>query len=167
MNLHIGIPLLMVLTLIQSAIVPHMTLLDAQPDLVVLAVFAWATLDRGQEGMVWAFVGGLFLDLLSGAPLGMSSLLLTPLAYLVGLTEAQVYRNNILLPLILTAFGSLAYHIGYIVLLSLFAGYPIDWSAAIRHVTLPSVVFNVALIIPALRLMTGWYDRTHPHRVSI
>jgi rod shape-determining protein MreD len=134
---------------------------------VLLVVLVWAMLDPGREGMTWAFVGGLLLDLFSGAPLGVSSLALLPVAYVIGLTEAQIYRSNVVMPLVLGAGGALAYHVIYLISLRFLAGYPVVWSTGFWYVTLPSVLFDVILVLPLLRLFTRWYDRLHPRQVSL
>lgn len=167
MSLQLGVPLFFAAALLQSAVLSHLRIYGGQPDLIVVIVLAWAVLDRDQEGMVWAFVGGFILDLFSGAPLGISALALIPIAYVVGLTEAQVYRNNIGLPILMSVFGALAYHILYLVLLRFFGGVALSWSSALMYVTLPSVLFDLILIVPALRLLDRWYVRLHPKQVRI
>ncbi len=167
MSLYLGIPLFLLAAMLQATIVPHLKVFGGQPDLIVVLVLAWATLDRDSEGMLWAFFGGLFLDLLSGTPLGISSLVLVPIAFAVGLTEAQVYRTNVFLPVLLTAGGALAYHIGYLILMRFLANVALPWSEAVWYVTLPSVLFDIILVIPALVVLGRLYRRLHPSQVKI
>lgn len=167
MSLHIALLLFLPAAVIQSAVLSHLRVFGGQPDLIVIIVLAWATLDRDIEGMVWAFVGGMFLDLISGTPMGISSLALVPIAFVVGLTEAQVYRNNVFLPIVLTAGGAVAYHIAYLVLMRIFSDTVLPWSEALWYVTLPSVMFDVILVIPALSVLGRLYTRLHPRQVSI
>lgn len=167
MSLQLGIPLFFLAALVQATVLPHLRIYGGQPDLIVVIVLAWATLDRGQEGMVWAFFGGIILDLFSGAPLGISALVLIPIAYVVGLTEAQVYRTNIGLPILMSVLGAVGYHIIYLVLLRFFGGVALPWSQALVYVTLPSVLFDLILIVPTLRVLDVWYTRLHPKQVRI
>jgi rod shape-determining protein MreD len=162
MSLLLGIPLLLAAAVFQSAVLSHVRVFGGQPDLVVIIVLAWSVLDDDREGMAWAFVGGLLLDLFSGAPFGLSTLVLVAMAFVVGLAEAQVYRNNVLLTLLLTLLGTAAYHIGHMILLRFAAGFNIIWAEAFWYVTLPSVLFDVILILPMLRVLGHWYDRLHP-----
>lgn len=167
MSLQFGIPLFLIAGMLQAAIMPHLRIAGAQPDLIVILVLAWAILDHAEEGVVWAFVGGLFLDLFSGAPPGFSSLLLIPISYVVGFSEAQVYRKNLVLPVLLTAGSALVYHVAYLILLRFFLNSAVSITAVLWSITLPSVLFDVILIIPALSVLGGLYDRLHPRRVSI
>jgi rod shape-determining protein MreD len=166
-SLQLGLPLVILGAMLQSAVLPHLRVFGGQPDLVLLVVLAWAMLDPGREGMAWAFAGGLLLDLFSGAPLGVSSLALLPVAYVIGLTEAQIYRSNVVMPLVLGAGGALAYHLMLLLGLRFLAGYPVVWSTGFWYVTLPSVLFDVILMIPVLRVLTRWYDRLHPRQVTL
>ncbi len=167
MSLQLGFPLMLLAAMVQSTVLPRLRILGGQPDLVLLLVLAWAILDHEREGMAWAFVGGLLLDLLSGAPLGLSALIMVPITYLIGITEAQVYRSSVAFSLLLTAGGVFAYHILYLLLLNALLGYPVAWAASLRYVTIPSVLFDMILIIPILRLLAHPYEQLHPRQITL
>lgn len=167
MSLNLGIPLMLAAALVQAVILPRLRMYGGQPDLIVLIVVAWSVFDDDREGMVWAFTGGLFLDLFSGAPMGISSLALVPIAYLVGLAEARVYRSSLLLPTLLMGGGALAYHVIYVLALRFLAGMSVPWLLVPWYVTLPSLLFDAILILPILRILKRWYDRLHHRQVRI
>ncbi len=167
MSLQLGVPLFIAAGLLQSTVLARLRVFGGQPDLIVLLALVWATLDRKGEGLAWAFVGGLFLDLLSGAPLGISSLALLPVTYVIALSEARGYRSATLLPLVFIAGGALLYHLLYVGALRIFAGYPVAWVENLRYVTLPSVLFDAVLAIPVLRVLGRWYDRLHPGAIKL
>ena len=162
MSLQIGIPLFVIAGILQATVLPRLQVSGGQPDLVVLVVLAWAILDRGQEGMVWAFIGGLVLDLFSTTPFGISSIALLVVAFFVSLAESQVYRESFFLPLILGGLGAAVYHALYILLLRFLGDVPLQWSEVVLYVTLPSILFDIMLIVPIVRLLNGIYDRLHP-----
>lgn len=167
MSLRLGLPLFIISAVLQSTLLPRLRVFGGQPDLIVIIVLVWASLDRDREGLVWAFAGGLFLDLWSGTPLGLSSLILLPIAYAIGLTEAQVYRSNFALPFVLNSVGVLGYHLLYLIALRFLGDYPVAWSASFWYVTLPSVLFDIVLIAPALWVLGRLYDRLHPRQVKV
>jgi rod shape-determining protein MreD len=166
-SLQIGVPLFLVAVLLQTAVFSHLRVFGGQPDLIVLLVIAWSILDRDREGIVWAFVGGLFLDLFSGAPIGVSSLALMPMAFVVSLSEAQVYSTNAVLPIILGLGGALSYHVLYLLLIRVFGQESLPWSQAFVYVMLPSVLVDTLLIAPFLGIMGRWYTRLHPRKIRI
>ena len=66
----------LLLALIQGPVLFALVPLDVTPNLVLVVVFLWAGYQSIREGLVWAFVTGLLLDLLAFAPLGQHALAL-------------------------------------------------------------------------------------------
>lgn len=162
MNLATGLPLLIVSTMLQSTLLAHLRLLGGQPDLVLLIVVSWSLLGRNPEGMAWAFVGGLLLDLFSGAPLGVSSVGLVLAAFVAGLGPGQVSRNNVVLPPVMILVGTAIYHGVTLALLVALDLQPPAWLDSLSYVTLPSGLLNLALVLPVFQLLGLLYARSHP-----
>ena len=59
-----------VAALLQLTIVRYLRIGDAQPDLVLVFVVTVAVLGDFESALVWAFLGGLMIDLLTPRPLG-------------------------------------------------------------------------------------------------
>lgn len=156
MKLGLGLPLLIVGAMLQGTVFSHLRVQDGQPDFVLLLAVSWSLLDSGPQGMVWAFTGGLFLDLFSGAPPGLSSLGLTLAAYVAGLGRGRLANEHLILPPVMIIAGTLIYHTVTLVLLVATGLQPAIWADNFRYVTLPSSLFNLAFIMPifaALRLI--------------
>ena len=64
MGNFLSIPLLGVAAALQASLMPQIRLLGGEPDLVFLLVIAWAINRELEDGVIWAFVGGILLDLL-------------------------------------------------------------------------------------------------------
>jgi rod shape-determining protein MreD len=167
MSLQIGAPLLILAALVQAAVLPHLRIFGGQPDIVVVMVLAWALLDDGVEAAFWALVGGIALDLLSGAPMGFSTLTLLPGIFLIGLTEARVYHTNALFALGIAGSAAVLYHGLHIVGLYLLMGRPIVLMPTLYYITMPSVVFDLVLILPTFWLFRPIYTRLHPGGVRL
>jgi rod shape-determining protein MreD len=160
------LPLLAILAVIQSTLLSHLRLLDGRPDLVLLAVLAWALAGRVEEAMVWGLAGGLFLDLLSGVPFGTSAIALVLIAFLLSLTEGRLWGAHPLMPLAAALVASAVY---YSLMLGalLLAGQPIDLASAGSRVILPSTFLNLVLAIPAVQLAGGLRQALYPPEVKI
>jgi rod shape-determining protein MreD len=65
-TLYWSIPLMLVAAIAQSTLFRHLDLFGAVPNLVLAISVAWTLLRGTHEGLLWAFTGGLALDLLSG-----------------------------------------------------------------------------------------------------
>ena len=151
--------------MLQSSLLAELRIQGGQPDLVLLIVVSWSLLSRDVEGLAWAFVGGLFLDLFSGAPLGVSAVGLLLAAFVTGLGKGQITRDNLVLPLVMIVAGTAIYHVVTLVLLVAVGLHPPTWSDSLSYVTLPSGLLNLALVLPAFRLLGLLYARLHPRKV--
>lgn len=169
MSLQIGLPLMFLAAVLQATVFASLrpVLFGSAPDLVLLVVLAWAIHDPDREGVVWAFIGGLLIDLFSGAPLGLSSVLMVPLAFIIGSIESGVYQNNLVLPVVLGTLAAAAFHVGYVILARVLVGTPIPLSAALLNIGLPAVIMDAVLIYPVMALLDGPYARLHPRQVRI
>jgi rod shape-determining protein MreD len=136
---------------------PHLAIMGVKPDLMLLMVISWSLLRGAQEGMIWALVGGMGLDLVSGAPFGTSTVILVALSLLAGLGELSVFRTRIALPLIATLIATLAYDLFFLLLLYA-EGRSIAWTDSLTKVALPSTLVNV-LLSPFVYKALYWLDR--------
>lgn len=136
---------------------PHLAVLGVKPDLVLLTVISWSLLRGAKEGMIWALVGGIGLDLLSGAPFGTSTVALVILSLVAGLGELSVFRTHIALPLISTLIATMAYDLFFMLLLYA-RGCSIAWTDNLIKVVLPSTLLNV-LLSPLVYKALYWLHR--------
>lgn len=67
-----------VTAIIELTVTPYLRVGDAQPHLVFVLAVVWTVAIGLESGLVWAFVGGVALDLLAERPLGI-----TPFALLL------------------------------------------------------------------------------------
>ena len=147
--------MLLGLALIQSSIGPFLTVIGVHPDLVLVAVIGWTLLRGPGEGLVWALIGGLALDLLSGGPFGATTVALVIASLLASLGYGRVFGGYLTLPLALTFPLSLAYYLVYTLILSVLKE-PIAWIPALADIILPASVLNIAAMVfiyPLLRLL--------------
>jgi len=154
------------LAVLQSSLLNRYPFLHGTANLVLLATVSWALTGRAAEAMVWALCGGLFLDLLSGAPFGVSSMALVAAVYLASLTEGRFWEAHPLAPLGVMAAASLVYFVITIggVWIS---GHPIDPLLALTQVVLPSTFINVLLSLPAGQLAGRVREAAYPPPVRM
>jgi rod shape-determining protein MreD len=153
------------LALIQSSLGPFLTIADVHPDLVLVVVIGWTLLRGSKEGMLWAIVGGLCLDLLSSGPFGAITISLIVTSLLTSLGYGLVFGGYLIIPLTLTFPLSLAYYLTYTLLLNVLSK-PLAWLPALSNVILPAAVLNIAamlLLFPLLRLL---HRRTGREEIS-
>ncbi len=163
---YLSVPILLIATILQSTLMPEFQILSGRADLIFTLVLAWTLLAGGDQGILWAFVGGLCQDLITGMPLGVSALALIVVMFVVSRIVRQIDRANWIVPLIVAALGTGAYHLLLIGLYALF-GRPPLFSYSLLNVTLPTAGLNVVLMLLVFRLMGGLYRATTPRRVTL
>jgi rod shape-determining protein MreD len=145
MSPYLLAPLLALVALVQTTLVPLLPGGTARPDLLLIIIVAWGIVRGGGEAALWGLLGGLFLDLLSGVPFGLQTLGLAAIGLLADLMETNFFRSNVLLPLAAICIASVLYHIVEAAALQTF-GYPIDWEPYALGVILPTALANTILM---------------------
>jgi rod shape-determining protein MreD len=160
------VPLLLLASLIQSTAATRLQMFGVKPDLVLILVLAGSLLYGSRSGILWAFIGGLGLDLFSSGPLGASCLALMAAALVAGLGHRPLFRFNILVPLSAVALGTIVYATVYLGILAVLntAGWfvrDLPFLETMRNIVLPATLYNTAimlLFVPLLNRMPESLD---------
>lgn len=125
-SIYFAIPLMLILAIIQATIMPKFPVLGFVPLLVLLVALAWGLLHTLEEGVAWAFVGGLFVDMFSVSPLGTTSLALMTAVAAVILIKRNFPESRVLLPLILGFLATLIFWFVYLLMLRIVVPFIVD-----------------------------------------
>lgn len=166
MAILLGVPILIILTVLQSVVVNDLTLLDGRPDLILLAVIGWGISGKASDSMVLALIGGLSLDLLSNLPLGLTAINLILIAYVMSLFEGRFWESHILMPMGVMLIGSLAYHMINMIIIWLL-GNKLDFGIAMTRIILPSSFLNILLALPFAQMAKSLSQKIYPPEVKI
>lgn len=162
-SIYVAIPVMLVLSLLQTAVFPHFSFLRLAPQLPLLVALAWG-LRRGlDEGMMWAFVGGICMDLFSIAPVG-----LTALGYMATVTAVlwlhQAFpTSHIIMPVLLAALATTIYLIVTLLFLRLFGQI-----ASFQIITnlWPLILLNAVAMLPIYWLLYGLERMLRPRSLE-
>ncbi len=144
--IYVMVPALGILAVLQSVVVPRLAILHVGPNPMLLFVVGWTLFHGRREGLLWGFVGGLWLDIFSGGPMGASSLALMAAAMVAGLGHRTLYRTNLLVPVSVTALATLSYAGVYLTILALLeTNFP--WRAMLERLAVPEVIYNGVLML--------------------
>jgi len=138
--------------LLQSTVGTRLIIRGVKPDLVLIVIVIATLIYGGKAGLAWAFVGGVGLDLFSGGPFGSSSLALLATALVASMGHRVLSRFHLLVPLGVTALGTLLYGLVYVGLLNGLrqaAELPVLAALAIPAHTLPLWPTLQSVIVPA------------------
>lgn len=146
----LAVPVMVLLTVVQTAIFPYFPIFGVIPSLPFLVALAWGLLRGPNEGVVWAFVAGFFMDLFTAAPAG--GLILT---YLIAVLAASLVvevlpANRTVIPMLLAGLATVIQQILYAVFLAIF-GY--SMMQILGRSLLPTVLLQAVLILPIYWLL--------------
>ena len=141
----------------QSVWLSQVSLWGARPDLMLLVVLVWTAVRGLDEGLIWGFIGGLVIDLLSGGALGVQVLSLLAVAFLAGQGWAEGLGSPLVRMLLLALLCGMAYHLVLLVALA-WTGREVDWGFSMLQVAGPSVLLNMVLT-PFVWQPLAWLER--------
>lgn len=101
--------LMLAAVLVQVTWAPRITVAGVFPNLALVAVIAIAWDVGVRQGMAWACVAGLMLDLTAPGPLGPHALALLAGAYVTGFWSRNLARQSLLHPALAAAASTILY----------------------------------------------------------
>lgn len=147
MGNFLSLPILLVAAALQASVMPQVRLWDGAPDLVFLLVLSWSIHAPLEESVTWALVGGIMQDMLSVAPLGLSSPGMILVVFAVYYLSRQVHRIGFFLLVALVLAGSLFQQMMVWLLFALL-GFTMNFADDFGFVIIPTIIYNLALVWP-------------------
>lgn len=137
----------------QSSVIPELSFFNFQPDLILVTAFAVVVSDKMHTGIIYAFFGGLLIDLLSGTP-GISSISYVLVVVIGGFILKNFHIRNVMLLSFLIVVLSIAQQYIYSISLVL-AGEKIIFAGSLANLLIPSIFNSIVyfLIIKPIDMM--------------
>lgn len=162
MTLWVLIPLLGLIAVIQTALMPLVTFGGLKIDLPLMVVVAWGLTSLPGEAAIWGFIAGIFLDLVSGMPFGTQTFALTTIGLLMGLVQTTIFRSNVVLPPTAMVLATLAYDVLVLAVLSTLGGWPVAWGDLLFRIALPTAILNTVALPIAYFPLRRLYRHLRP-----
>lgn len=146
-----------VTAIFELTISPYLRVGNAQPHFVFILAIVCTVAVSLESGLVWAFVGGIALDVLAQRPLGVSSFALIVVVGIAALLARPFVRIRALLVVPAVAVLSLVYSMTLFVLLGALGS-----SVAIKDpvaVLAPGVVYDAVFAVVIGPLAVALHDR--------
>ncbi len=150
--------LLGALALLQTSVFPYAAIAGVRPAAVLMAAAVLAAISDDSRALRWAFGGGLFVDLLSAAPLGVNALLFPVLVYVVGGRGRRAGDANAALAVLAGAAAAALYYPALVLALQI-QGFPVDWGAQVWERLPRAVAVNAGAALalyPVVHAMERW-----------
>jgi hypothetical protein len=148
----IAVPVIILGVILQSAVISRVYLLSGIADLPLVMLAAWALQEEVESAWHWAAAMGLLVGFVSGI-----SWIVPVLGYMAVVALARVFQRRVWQAPLLAMFTITFLGTIIISLLSVgvlrFAGVPLPMSDVMGLLTLPGVLLNMLLAIPAYAVM--------------
>jgi rod shape-determining protein MreD len=161
--IFVAILVMAVLAVVQASVLPRVPIVGIVPQLSFLVALVWGHLRGLEEGLIWAFIAGLFVDLFSLAPLGISSLAFMAGVGLPILLGRILPPRRLLIVVLQAALGTLIYLAVYAVALRVF-GHGVSPGGLFD--LLPLIGLHAVLVVPIYLLLSTILRAVKPRRVE-
>ncbi len=145
MSPYLVIPLLAIVALVQTTILPMLIPGPVRPDLMLMLVVGWGVVHGSGQATLWGFGGGLMLDLVSGTPFGLHALSLGAIGFLADALQTNFFRSNVFIPIATIFIATLMVYIGQAAALQAL-GATVPWPVYIFNIVLPTAILNTVLM---------------------
>lgn len=166
-NVLLGLLLLPLMAAAQSTLIPQSGWLAiANPDIVLIVVLAWNLASPHTASILWAPIGGLVLDALSGGPMGTNVMALIISTMLANFTSSRVWESHILLRITVSVLASMLYYAvhGLVLVLS---GWSTDLMNEIVRSILPITALNTVLLLILFPVAKWLSNRVTPRTIGM
>jgi len=160
----LALPIMAVLTILQTAALPQFPILGVVPSLPFLVALAWGLLRGVNEGVIWAFIAGFFMDLFTAAPTGGLALTYMIAVFVAAQINEVLPANRFVIPMILAAVATIVQWLLYAIYLGLF-GYNTLFTLSTS--LMPVVLLQAFLILPIYWLLYLVQRAVWPKAVEI
>ncbi|MGI6469631.1 MAG: rod shape-determining protein MreD [Syntrophomonadaceae bacterium] len=137
---------------LQSTLFGVYSIKNTLPDLLLVFVIFYALLSDARNAAKYGFFCGLLEDLLLGRFIGMNALSKGLTAYIIGVLQGSVFKENLAVGMLSVLLGTLLNYF-FLFILSLMAMVTIDLHQALFATLFYQAIFNLLLATP----LYVWY----------
>lgn len=130
-----------IVLILQTTVLEYITIWNIKPNLPVVFTISAALLRGNPEGALIGLVAGIALDMSIGKLIGLNGLICLYLGILAGLLNKKIYRENLLIVLVL-AFGLSVIYEFITYFIYNFTEGNFNWLFAIKNIILPVSAYN-------------------------
>jgi hypothetical protein len=157
----IAAPVILLAVMLQSAIVSRVYLLSGIADLPLVMLAAWALQQEVRTAWHWAVATGLLVGFVSGIAWFVPMISYLMVVLFAQLLQRRVWQAPLLAMFVVTFLGTIVLYLLSFTVLRL-SGVPLPLRDTLGLLTLPGVLLNLLLAIPAYAVMRDLSHWVHP-----
>lgn len=149
------------LLMMQIGIFSNLTLLHGTPDVMLVALIAWALNDRVKTGWLWGILSGILIGFVSALPFVLVLIGYVSITGFAIFFRQRVWQAPLLAVFMMTLFGSLIM-MGLALVNLGFSGGGFSLEAAFSQIVLPTVLMNLMIALPIHYIFLDFADWLYP-----
>lgn len=157
----VAAPVILLAVMMQSAIVSRVYLLSGIADLPLVMLAAWALQEEVKTAWHWAVATGLLVGFVSSIAWFVPVISYIIVVMLAQILQRRVWQAPLLAMFVVTFIGTIVLYLFSFAILRL-SGVPLPVSDTLGLLTLPGVLLNLLLAIPAYAVMRDLSRWVHP-----
>ncbi len=154
MNILIIFLIIVINFILQSTILSYASIFGILPNTSLIIIVTIALLKGKKTGSITGLLVGLLQDIMFSPVIGVNGFIYFFIGYFVGMSEGKLSKDNMLIPFIMTAGTTIAYHLFHC-LFMFFLAHNIDFSAFFKKVVFFEMIYNSLLSI----LFYRWFSK--------
>lgn len=95
--------------LLQSSFLEYAKIYGIKPNLIIITTISYALVRGSREGAIYGLFSGLLLDVMGGKYIGLYAIMGMYLGLIIGSLNKNLYNENYLIPIMVTAGSSFVY----------------------------------------------------------
>jgi rod shape-determining protein MreD len=164
MSTLLGVPIILVVVMLQTVVIRNLPLLQGTSDLVLLVVAAWSLQERVHSNFTWAVIAGLLVGFISKVPWVIPLIGYLVVSLLAQFLRRQVWQTPVLAMFITTLSGSILLPGLQWVTLQV-QGVSLPLADSINLIVLPATFLNLLFALPVYALVTDFTHSVFPEEV--
>lgn len=137
--------------ILQSTILNVIRIRGISPNFNIIIIVSFALLRGSKEGSIIGFFAGLIMDMFFSTSRGYLAIIGACIGYFSGKFNKDFYRENLILPFMLTLVGTLVYGLGESIPFLLRG--KINYLYFIKNIIIPETIYTITLSIVLYQLM--------------
>lgn len=130
---------------IQNSLFEFVRIFDVKPDIVLTFMICYTLINGNPRGTIMGIAGGMLKDVFFSGVFGLNSIACMVCAYLIGMVEGKIYKDNIFIPSIFTFLGTIIKESIVFALLFLTKLNHENIIESLTNVILPEAIYNAVL----------------------
>lgn len=97
--------------ILQATLFDFIQIYGIKPNLLIVTIIAFALIRGKEEGAIYGLMSGLLFDIMAGKAIGLFAILGMYLGIIIGMLNKNIYKENYLIPALITAGGTFVYEL--------------------------------------------------------